>query len=207
MKKSFKITFFIVLSVIFISLFCFWFYAAKNDKPENDSKISEQTIIEPKKQPYGALNIELYEEHLVDETGIKKQYFIEENEPFTAFIEIGNYHHIETLCKQYNTDLSVISYDERMKELYIMASFGRKVESVYYKYLDEYGVSALDVTFAEEYNDHMMYVYLMDRIPLWYDCLEGHSYYIMKDDERIYIADCLFDLNENLKEVIKLYFR
>ena len=66
-------------------------------------------------------------------------------------------------------------------------------------YMKDFGVYSTEVTFAEEYTDHMMYVYLMDRIPLWDPFLEGHTYYIMKDNERVYVGNWIYDLNKNIE--------
>lgn len=196
------ISIFIVIFTI-LAIFHLINYTIQNDKindvPTQNIKIRDENISKIMPETIENVNLRLYEKHLVDETNLKKKLNVKKEKAFTAFIEIGNFHHIETLSKEFNMDLSVINYDDRMEKSYIMVSFGRKVEGILCHHMKDLGVYSTEVTFAEEYTDHMMYVYLMDRIPLWDPFLEGHTYYIMKDKERVYVGNWIYDLNKNIE--------
>jgi len=78
----------------------------------------------------------------------------------------------------------IASHDEKN---YVLLSFGRELKEIKYKFLKKFddGVTAkAEITFFEEYQDDIMYVYFMEKSVCFWSC----NYYIMKGSKRVAVS-------------------
>jgi hypothetical protein len=143
------------------------------------------------------LDLELYGIFEVDTSGLRNEIGIVEGTPFTYFYQPhsldswkrhGNY-------GERNFDFSELNFDENyFQDRYLAISFGREIAEIRRVGGLIYGAMLVAVTFAEEYQGDVMFLYLMDEIP--FRIHMGHEYFIMDGTERIFIGHSERALNE-----------
>ena len=149
---------------------------------------------------YRKLELQLYGEYIVDETGLRNKLNVQDEIPFTGFIQLKGFDGFDALSKEFDMDFSIMKYNNTNQNQYLAISFGRKIEEITYKYLGypykRNTIAKANIVLSEQYNEHVMYVYLMDRILLIDSFIEGNSYYIMNGSNKIYMGNVIDDLNK-----------
>ena len=124
-----------------------------------------------------------------------------QDQPVVLFLQTPNPDAAENWLK-----VSLDSQNGDFKDEWsIVASIGRPLADLRYWYEDESSISSTalayaEVTFANEYSHHIAYFYVMytdiDFHSPFGGYLYNHKYYLMKDDERIYLYNSIIDINE-----------
>ena len=155
-------------------------------------------------------DLQLHGSYSIDTSGIREYVGVKENVPFTYFLQInsGNSisksHSRDSILKDYRLELpdrlidDIVSSD---KGWYVLLSIGRELKEVKYKFLSRYSdgiTSEAFITFCEEYKGDMMYVYFMNK-QLYF---MGEYYYIMNDDEKIFLGNDIRLINWGLLSIL-----
>ena len=150
------------------------------------------------------LDLQLHGSYSIDTSGIREYACVKENAPFTYFFQIdsgnsiSNSHRRDSILKDYRVELpdelkaDIASSD---KSSYVLLSIGRELKEVKYKFLKRYSdgiTSEALITFCEEYNGDVVYVYFMNK-QLYF---MGEYYYIMSGDEKVFLGDNMRVVNE-----------
>lgn len=156
------------------------------------------------------LDLQLQGSHRIDTTGIRKYVGVKRNVPFTYFLQINGVKSIKpeysiesansSILKDYGLELSdelladIASSDESW---YILLSIGRELKEVKYRYLGYYSdgiTSEAIVTFSEEYQDDVVYVYLVNKQLYFWE----EDYYVMNGDEKVFLGNNIRLINETI---------
>ncbi|MCL2049207.1 MAG: hypothetical protein FWG87_10835 [Defluviitaleaceae bacterium] len=147
------------------------------------------------------IDIQLYGKYEVDTSGLRKANRIAEGTSFTHFFQrrsIRGWRASESYGMPNFHFPFFDSEPEEFRYKYFAVSFGREIAEIRRVgkiHHDEFEVA---VTFAEEYQGDVMFLYLMDEIPIWFEM--AREYYIMNGSKRVYIGDTSYDLNEFTKQ-------
>ena len=154
------------------------------------------------------IKLHLYEAYSIDASDYRDYKQIHENTPFTYFFLLYGYsgapsdrivNYVYNNHKMLLPDELVTYIASSEKQEYVLISVGRELTEVKYKYLPHYYdwvTSEAIVTFGEEYHDNMMYVYFFDK-QLYF---LGEYYYIINDNERVYLGTNLDVINKQLQD-------
>ena len=153
----------------------------------------------------GTINFYLYNSYTVDTRGVAKSYSVAEGTPFTYFAQVYD---LETWRELTDFEESGFEYpdfdftSDDFRDKYLAVTFGRELLEMQYEYCGEPWpsnyIAKADITFAEEYHDQTMFLYVMDKIPLLDNILGnyGNAFYIMDGKEKVYMGCDTVALNE-----------
>ncbi|MCL2049211.1 MAG: hypothetical protein FWG87_10855 [Defluviitaleaceae bacterium] len=140
------------------------------------------------------IDIRLYGKYEVDTSGIREANSIVGGTPFTYFFQARR-------ANAWNYgDLHFIELDSELEEFqnkYFAVSFGREIEEIRRTGKNYYFYFNVAVTFAEEYQGDVMFIYLMDELHFYLET--ACEYYIMNGSERVYVGTTSYDLNERIQ--------
>jgi hypothetical protein len=153
------------------------------------------------------INFQLHGSYAVDTSGIRKRMMVADGTPFTFFIQIRNFDNLEEyFLKEYKLEIPYIEFN--YENSYMAVTFGREIEELAYSgYLGEPFTpntfpKKVELTFAEEYTDQIMYVYEMDKLMINLISLNGvHAddqckIFLMKEDEKVFWGNSTSDINK-----------
>jgi len=132
------------------------------------------------------ISFELYNSYKIDTTEIRTN-----NTPFTQFELVYD---LKTWKRKAQfTNFTFPEFDftaDDYQDRYLAVSFNREVlemEVIGVPFASDMmdGIEVA-ITYAEEYCDQTMFLYIMDRIPIYLD--EGSKYYIMNGTEKIFVG-------------------
>ena len=163
----------------------------------------------PKKEEFVMVNLQLHGSYTVDTSGIRERERIADGTPFTFFVQIKNLDNVqEYFAQEYGLEFPDIDFD--YENSYMAVTFGREIAGLTYNgYLGEPFTpntfpKKVELTFAEEYRDKIMYVYVMDKITITLIALNGVSsddqckIYLMENGEKMFWGDTISDINKRV---------
>jgi|GEM_PF-3786736 len=148
------------------------------------------------------VNFEELGSYTVDTTGIRGRTLIAQGTPFTFFMQIKNFDNLQAyFLKEFDLEIPEIKFNNPDK--YMAISIGRKVYEMSYngflgKPYTPNTFAKAEITFAEEYNEDTMYVYVMDKI-IFTDSFVDSAYtkfYIMNGEDKVFWGNTISDINE-----------
>ena len=152
------------------------------------------------------LDLQLLGSYSIDTNNIRMYTGVKENASFTYFLKIDpgslTLSGITSYFKDNKLDVSddlpdiIISSNENR---YVLLSIGRELKEVKYKYLKRYSdgeASIAQVTFGEEYQGEVIYVYIMNKQLFFM----GEDYYIMDGDEEVFLGNNIRLINEAISK-------
>ena len=144
-----------------------------------------------------SINFYLYKSYEVDTSGFRRRFKVVEETPFTMFMQVYNLNTWKNHGCFWDAKFEFPEFDfqsDDYQDKYLVVSFGRevvemnKIEETYYGYIDA------AITFAEEYHGDVMFLYIMDKIPLRNGL--GSEFYIMNGTEKVFKGYSDMYLNE-----------
>ena len=182
---------FIIGGVVGLASHIIGFYLQKTDF--NDDELSN-------------INFELYGSYKIDTSGIIKwcALDLEEDTQFTFFFQVKDFENLQgETAEAFGFELSDHNfYSDDYQNNYIALTVGRELKKLQYEYREGHNQAFAEITFAEEYHDKIMYIYVMDKILLFPSDLSGvyNSFYIMNGEESVYYGDNILRLNNRLDQ-------
>ena len=159
------------------------------------------------KEELAMVNLQLHGRYMVDTSGIREMEGITDGTPFTFFVQIKNLNNVqEYFAREYGLEFPDIDFN--YENSYMAVTFGREIKELTYNgYLGEpfspnTFPKKVELTFAEEYHDEIMYVYVMDKITISLIPLNGVSsdeqckIYLMENGEKMFWGDTIGDINK-----------
>ena len=195
---------YIVLSVCVIVIFAL--LSGCNREQGNEREAENMSIEDIRFEKSGEVNFQLVGSYMVDTSVIREYFMINEGAPFT-FFEQGRAFadYAQFALREYELDLSEIEFNaDDHQDKYIVVTIGREILEMQYESIGEgWTIVRAEVTFAEEYNAGIVYVYVMDQIQ-FFSSVVGNSmyfsFYIMSGTERILEGECIDTLNAQNEE-------
>ena len=164
-----------ILVISFITIGC-------NKTPNNMNDKEEEQWLEAGDLIY----FRLYEKYEVDTSGLREIFRITEGTPFVYFLQVHNLDALRSRGDFTRSNFGFPNFDfesNYYQDNYLAISFGREVIEIKNRTV-HYGRVSAAITFAEEYHDDMMFLYIMDKVPLRLGM--GDEYYFMEEGERVY---------------------
>jgi hypothetical protein len=143
------------------------------------------------------IDLQLYERYDVDTSGLRNDLRIVEGTPFTYFLQMRRIDHWKRDERFGEANFYFPGFDYEANYFqgnYLVISFGREIVEIRRTGLIHYGEFPVTVTFAEEYQGDVMFLYLMDEVP--FRLGTAHQFYIMDGAERVFLEMGMHSLNE-----------
>ena len=199
-RKEMEVIKYIMFSVIIAIMLCIGGCTGV-DKGEFDS----MSIQDEKFDESGVIDFQLLESYEVDTNGIREWLDVVEGNPFTFFFQYSTLKSFEDLSlEQFNLDLSEVDFNGGdYQDKFIAITIGRKLVEMQYEYLGEpYDLKFMtraDITFSEEYNNQVLYIYTIDKISLDSPFTGENAFYVLNGTEKVYLGSNMHEINRNLK--------
>ena len=188
----------VVVLILAITFFGFIFTRARNP-PIIWYELCGETIFNVRDGDM--IDFQLHSKREVDTSGMRGRFRIVEGTPFTWFVQIGSLPAWNGLLNSF-TDVR-IEYDEfdfnfeDYPAYNLVVTFGRELLEMRNIGFNPQGYNIkVAITFAEEYQGDIMFLYLMDNIPI--SLASASEYYILRDSETVFIGNSKRVLNEHI---------
>jgi len=184
------------MAIIAFLLGCDYIYIY--DTQFNEGAFDNMSVQNEENPSSGKVDFQLLANTEVDTSHIRSLVGMTENIYFTYFGQRGAEDLSSTLDRVYSLNISTFipnfaDYQNR----FFLITIGRELVEMKYEWLP-YREPRFEMTFAEEYNANVLYLYAMDRIPMS-DADMGGSHrfllYIMQGTERVFMGHDLAALN------------
>ena len=138
------------------------------------------------------INFQLYKSYEFDTSAFCERFNVVKGTPFTYFDQVYNLDGLKRFgdfSKIYSTlpNFDDVNPDDYRDKL-LVVSIGRRVVEmeIIKEAVPKIKSAEAAITFAEEYQDSMMFVYIMDKIHLWMGW--GSEFYIMNGTEKVFVG-------------------
>jgi len=145
------------------------------------------------------INLQLYGIFEVDTIGLRKEVGVVEGVPFTYFFQPHTLNSWKSHSNygERHFDFSELDFDETdFQDRFLAISFGREIAEIRRAGSFYFGLLNVAVTFAEEYEGDVMFLYTMDKVELPFCGAEYIEFYVMDGDERVFIGKSVISLNQ-----------
>jgi len=143
------------------------------------------------------INFHLYKSYAVDTSGFRKYFKVVEGTPLTLFFQVYTldiWKEHSDFCEE-NFEFPEFDFEfDDYPDHYLAVSFGREVIEIKQIGETDYGDVETAITFAEEYHGDVMFLYIMDKIPLRLGM--GSEFYLMNGSEKVFKGYSDIYLNE-----------
>jgi len=141
------------------------------------------------------MEIELYDSYIVDTTGLRERLSMTEDSPLIFFMQIQNLETAkEHILKQYRIEINDLDLNNKK---YLVFTIGRKIEELEYERIRGRNKNSIaNVVLSNEHHENMIYIYLTERLSLPHSFGYSTSFYVMDDEERVFLGSGVLSINE-----------